>query len=128
MRARNLPSHQRGMGMMQLIFVVGIIIVLAIVALKIVPIYQENMSVMRSLNQVTDIPDVSTMTKSKLQNELMQLLSFNGVSAITPQNYNDYFTIIKNADGRFIHVVYNREAKFVSNLYFMAKFDAMVPL
>jgi len=121
-------TQQRGLSMMQAIFLLAVIGLVVTVTLKLLPIYQENMGVMRSVKQISTMPDVANMSAAEFKKELENQLYLNDISTITQKNMDEHIQLKKTTEGKIIAVEYNREAHFASNVYLLVKFKAEQPL
>lgn len=118
------PSQQRGIGLMGLIFVIAVVVITAMVALKLVPIYDEYMGILRSVEQVRESPEFNSMSPKVFQSEMSSKLYFNGVDKnINGENFFDHFSYERTADGPVISIHYEREAHLIQNVYFLVKFE-----
>jgi len=128
MKYQGTPTRQRGEGMGKLILLLIVIGFVVTVVLKLLPFYMENMSIMRSVNQLAMMPEVAAMSNHEIKRELLNKLNLNDVRDISDENFDQHFTINKTAEGKEIQVAYNREAKFAVNVYILTKFTASAPL
>lgn len=118
---RNLRK-QRGITFMGLIFVGVFVAVIGLVALKLIPFYQEYSGVQRSLNQLQDIPDIRQMSEHDLKNKLLNQLYLNDVRKIIGGNFEEHIMIEPFENTYMLRVDYIREAPLFYNVYIVAKF------
>jgi hypothetical protein len=121
-----LAQQQRGMSMMGMVFVLVVLATFGAAGLKLMPFYTEYSGIVRSLEQLKDMPDMATMSKSSLKKKLLNQLYVNSVRSIEHKNFKEYFKLKSTSGGRKIIADYTREAQFVHNIYLMAKFSHAV--
>lgn len=119
-------KQQRGMSLMGLMFLLGVIAITTIVTLKLVPFYNEYSAIVRSVEQLHDTPDFTSMGATRLKGKLLEKLYLNDVRAIKQDNLKEHFLFEKTANGPRITIRYNREAHMVQNVYLLVKFDHTV--
>jgi len=60
-------------------------VVVATLAVKIIPLYADNMTIRSILGQVIKIQDIDTLADAKIQEAFGKRMEINDVSAITPR-------------------------------------------
>ncbi len=111
--------NQQGITLWGFLFVAIVFVIVGMVAFKLFPIYNENMGVKRTLNQVREMPDAQDMRPSQVEHEMLNKLYLNDVRDISRENFKDHFVIERTAEGVVVHVTYNREAHFAKNVYLL---------
>ena len=79
-------QHQRGMTIWGWLFVLGTIGFMALVAMKLFPIYLENMSVKRAINQVATVDGASAMNKKAAWGALVKQFYVDEVKNVSEEN------------------------------------------
>ncbi len=120
--------NQQGITLWGFLFVAIVFVIVGMVAFKLFPIYNENMGVKRTLNQVREMPDAQDMRPSQVEHEMLNKLYLNDVRDISRENFKDHFVIERTAEGVVVHVNYNREAHFAKNVYLLVKFQEDFPM
>lgn len=120
-------KRQHGLTMSGLIFLLVVIGLVVTVALKLIPIFMENGSVIKSVQQLKNINGIEKQSVAHVQGRLNDLLNLNDVRGIPMNQFKEYFTWKKNEKGvRVMVIKYNREAQFFKNIYLLVKFDSVV--
>lgn len=104
------PQGQQGLGWFGLLFVFGIIALGAIVTVKCVPLYLNQMKVAKAVNGVANDPEMAGMEAIQIRNRLQRYWDIEDITRITPKDIK----ILRDERGRTL--VYDYEAK--TNLFY----------
>ena len=115
-----MQKRQQGMtfiGMVLLLTVFGFI---AYGVIQMVPVYLENMKVVKVLNQVKDELDGQNANLTDIRKSLEKRIDIEELRDI---DWRQDFDIVRTAGGYSIAAIYERQRPLVSNLYLLAEFD-----
>lgn len=117
--------QQRGMTIWSWLFVLGTIGFIALVTLKLFPIYMENMSVKRAVNQVANIAGAQSFNSQKAYSELDKQFYVDGVVHVS----KDDVGVETNDDGvKELVVSYEVRTSIMFNVDVVVWFEERVPL
>ncbi len=119
---RNL-TKQRGIGMMGFVFVAIVVGFVGLVALKLMPFYQEYAGVQRSLNQLKEQPDIKQMSDNEIKNKLLNQFYLNDVRDIKGGNFEQHIVIEPFENTYVLKLNYTREAPLFYNIHLNVKFQ-----
>lgn len=116
-------SRQRGLTLLGFIMVAAIVVAVAIIALKLFPVYQEYYAVTQAMSAVANEPNVTAKTPAEIREML-----FN-------RFYISYVESVKKTDVKFsrrngyrMNVAYEVRKPMVGNVDVVAVFDKTVTL
>lgn len=115
-------KEQQGMTFLGYVIVLGIIGFFAMMVLKLVPIYLEYQSVLTALNSVESQP--ASSAPASIRSAIQKNLDVNSVNVVSSKD----FKIKRDKGATRVQIAYNAETQFISNIYFLVKFDASVEL
>jgi len=118
----NHLKKQHGITMMGLLFVGIFLAVVGLVALKLLPFYQEYSGVVRSLEQLKDVPNIKQSSEADIKSQLLNKFYLNDVRDIKPANFEQHVVIEPFENSYVLKVDYIREASLFMNVYIVAKF------
>ncbi len=121
-------SKQRGLGFISLVLILVVASVFGLVGLRLLPMYTEYSGILRTVNQMAQVPDVKTMSKDTLKSQLLNKLYLNDVRSIGEPNFKQHFEFKDTAAGKVILINYSREAPLFSNIFITTKFEHEVKL
>ncbi|MDM8548210.1 DUF4845 domain-containing protein [Candidatus Venteria ishoeyi] len=116
-------KQQQGIGFWGVSFILGVIVIVTMVALKLIPIYDEYAAILRTVEQVKDGITGTEVSKTKIRDKILNGLYPNNVRSISQDNFKEHFKIKPTGSGYDVIIQYNREAEMVSNVYLLVKFD-----
>ncbi len=120
-----MMQHQRGMTIWGWLYVLGSIGVIALVTMKLFPIYMENMSVKKAVNQVASTDGASSFNREKAWASLTKQFYVDGVSSVTKEDVS----VEVDTDGsRELVVTYEVRKNMIYNVDFVVFFEERVPL
>lgn len=113
-----MPTHQRGLTMISLILILGLIAFFTMLILKIGPIYMDHSKVLNALAALENTPDVETKSQSEVQGILSKRFNMNYVDHVT----RDDIKIIKGMNYLKVVIEYERVEPIIGNLSALAEF------
>ncbi len=122
-RGPAMRRHQGGMTFIGLVFVLGMLALIAYAGLRLVPLYLNYIKVARSMDAAAteikggDIPDLNVVRRSLEKH--WQIEDISGVEAKEVE-------IAKSDSGVVLHVAYDDLAPYISNISLSVHFDKTV--
>jgi len=116
---KNLPKSQRGLTMISIIFILGLIAFFTLLILKIGPIYMDHGKVVNALEALKKTPDVENKSTREIRSILNKRFNMNYVDDIQKDDI-----IITNKLGYLrVEIAYERVEPIVGNLSVLVDFD-----
>jgi len=119
-----MRARQQGITAIGFIIVAAFVGVFAFAALKIAPLYLEQMKVVRILEDVKKELDGEKPSITMIRSSIGKRLDIEMVSTITA---ND-FVVKKNNAGYLVQLIHERREPFFGNLYFLVVYDKQVEI
>ena len=120
-----MMQQQRGMTIWSWLFVLGTIGFIALVAMKLFPIYMENMSVRKAVNQVAQGEGAASFNKRTAWAALTKQFYVDEVKSVE----EDDVSVETNDDGvRELVVAYEVRTTLMYNVDMVVWFEERVPL
>ena len=116
----NSSRKQSGMTAMGIVLMLAIIGIFAITAIRLTPVYLEFQSIATIMNGITTEPKNSS--PAQLRGTIEKRLDVNNVTVVTPKD----FKFSKKTGVMTVSIEYNAEAPFMSNVFFLVKFNKEV--
>ena len=88
-----LARKQRGIGMLNLLYVLVTLAVFGLVGLKLLPLYLEGFKVQKAITAVAAAPGATERTPRELAYAVVKRLDIDGVTRIKERNWKEYLTI-----------------------------------
>lgn len=117
-------KQQQGLTMISWMFIISVIVFMAFVGMKILPIYISGFNSYSSLDSMKEERGLSRKSLSEIKEMLWRRMDINMVSDITK---NDIY-VTKGKNGIQIEIDYEVRRKIVSNLDVVAHFDKTVTI
>ncbi|MGF1527744.1 MAG: DUF4845 domain-containing protein [Candidatus Competibacterales bacterium] len=119
------PSlKQRGITLFGAIFLVSFIVIIAIIAMKVSPIYLDYFGVRSTLYGMRDEPGIESRSPRDIYRTIEKRFNISYVSVIKPRDVK-----IKSRNGRrFMLLQYQDRRNVFGNLDVVAVFDEEIPL
>ncbi|WP_028080748.1 DUF4845 domain-containing protein [Solimonas soli] len=121
-----MPSlqRQRGLGLFGLVFVLAVIAFLAIVGVKTVPMYLNQMKVASAMSKIAADPENANADPLTIRKDLQKYWDIDDVEYLSVNDVK-----IKRTDrGRFISYDYEARERLFYNIYIVIHFADDVPL
>ncbi len=119
-----MRAKQQGMTVISLIVVAGFVGVFAFAGLKVLPMYLEQMKVVRILEDVKKDLDGTKASIAQIRSALGKRLNIEMVTGIQTRE----FMVKKAGTGYRVQASYERRESFFGNLYFVTVFDKQVEI
>jgi len=116
----NSSRKQSGMTAMGIVLLLAVIGIFALTAIQLTPVYLEFQSIATVMNGIANEPKNST--PGQLRGTIEKRLDVNNVTVVTPKD----FKFSKKTGVMTVSIEYNAEAPFMSNVYFLVKFNKEV--
>lgn len=117
-----MPERQRGLTLISLIFVLGLIAFFTLLVLKIAPIYIEHSKVVNSLAALKQTTDIQTKSKAEVWSVLDKRFNLNYVYDVTKNDVK----ITKRGTYLKVEIEYEVVKKMVGNLSVLVEFDDVI--
>ena len=121
---RQSNGRQRGMtviGMLMLLIVVAFV---ALIAMKVVPMYIQYFSIKSTIESVRKEPQVAQMSPTDIQNAIQKRFDIGYVDNITARDLK----IRNDRNGRVLDLVYQDERSLFYGLSVVLKVNEAIPL
>ncbi len=117
------PNGERGITFIGLLSVLVIVAFVAIIAMKLVPVYLESFKIEKAMASVVSDPSIAEKSSHQISRMLTERLDIDSVERITERNVKDYVTV-KNQQGKVtIDTVYRAEVPLFANIGVVVDFD-----
>ncbi|MDF1528840.1 MAG: DUF4845 domain-containing protein [Sedimenticola sp.] len=114
-----LISKQRGMTLTGWMTVIALIIFFALLGLRIVPIYLENLTVKDVVEALEQEPLITKRSAHEVKSMIMKRLDINGVYDLK----SDQVTVKKSPGVMTIDITYTVQKKLVGNMDLLVSFS-----
>jgi hypothetical protein len=121
MRMRN---RQRGLGWFGLLFVLGVIAFFAIVVVKCLPIYLNQMKIASSINKVAADPENGRAEVVVLRKALQRFWDIESIDYLSPSEVK----VRRTDGGRYLSYEYEAREHLFYNISLVIEFADEVPL
>lgn len=120
-----MKQQQRGMTIWGWLFVLGTIGVMALVTMKLFPIYMENMSVKKAVNQVSQLAGARSFNKNAAWDALSKQFYIDDVNSVQK---DDVALETDDSGVRELVVAYEVRTTLMFNVDMVVWFEERVPL
>jgi len=114
-----LHKRQQGLTLISLIVLLGFIGSVALLVLKILPIYLDHNKVVNALNQVKEIEGIENQSEYEIKNSFAKKFNINYVYDIKPQDIH----ITKSGGYLKVSIEYEVIEPIIGNLSVLAEFN-----
>lgn len=101
-----LKKKQLGAGGMGMLFTVAVIVAIAWVGLKAVPMYLEAGKIKNAMENIKAQPESFKMSAKQVKDSLLKRLRIDNVTALTSQNYKQNVIYKRQGSGYTLNVQY----------------------
>ena len=101
-----LKKKQQGAGGMGMLFTVAVIVTIAWVGLKAVPMYLEGSKIKNAMENIKAQPEAFKMSSKQVKDSLLKRLRIDNVAALTSQNYKEKAVYKRQGSGYTLTVQY----------------------
>lgn len=122
----NFPARQQGMGFFGVLMLLILFGFIAVVGMKLIPVYLESFKIDAALKGVIEDSNVSERSKQEIYDTLIKRLDVDDVESITFRNIRDKVKIDRNKEQVIITATYERRAPLFYNLTLLADFKKVV--
>jgi len=119
-RARPLQSQQRGLSMIGFLFVAAVLVMIAMLAMKLVPAYIEFFSVKKILATMGQEPELRSKSNGELRGDFAKRANTGYVTVVKPEN----LTIDRSGGTPVISADYEFRTKLFGNVSLVVDFNA----
>jgi Tfp pilus assembly major pilin PilA len=116
------PKRQKGLTFISLVFVLGFIATIVLLALKIGPIYLDHSKVVSALAEIEKTPDIEEQSQAQIRDSLNKRFNMNYVYDVT----QDDITITKQSDYLKVAIAYEVVKPLVGNLSALVEFNDVI--
>ncbi len=121
---RSGNSKQRGMTVIGLLLVLIAIGFVAVVAMKVVPMYIQYFSIKSTIESILKEPQVAQMSAQEIQNGIQRRFDIGYVNNITARDLK----IRNDRSGRVLDLVYQDERELFYGLFVVLKVNETITL
>lgn len=118
--AHNLKSRQRGLTMFGFLFVAVVLVMLAMLAMKLVPAYIEYFSVKKILATMGQEPDLKSMSNADIRLDFSKRANVGYVTVVKPED----IVVDRHGAVPVISTDYTFRTKLVGNVSLVVDFSA----
>ena len=118
--ARTLKSRQRGLSMIGFLFVAVVLVMLAMLAMKLVPAYIEYFSVKKILNTMGQESDLKSKSNADIRSDFARRAEVGYVTVVKP----DDIVVDRHGAVPVISTDYTFRTKLVGNVSLVVDFSA----
>lgn len=118
------PRHrQHGLSLISLIVVFAFVGFLAVIVMRLLPIYMDDNSIKSAMEAVAaEVPPNASI--AEVRKRLNKNLEINSVTIVKGVD----FDLVKDGEGSVIYIEYEARTAFISNIEFAVTFEHEVPL
>ncbi len=117
-----LAHKQRGIGMLNLLYVLVTLAVFGLVGLKLLPLYLEGFKVQKAITTVAAAPGATERTPRELAYSVVKRLDIDGVTRIKERNWKEYLTIKIRGKAVSIKAEYQAVVPLFMNISLLTQF------
>lgn len=117
-------ASQRGLGVLGFLFVLGTIGFLAIVTIKVGPLYMNQMTVERIVKRVAGDPSMANAEPGKIREALQRGWDVDYVDQLEPRDIK----IKRTQGGRVLSYEYEARVNLFYNIYVVVLFEGEEPM
>lgn len=119
-----LVSKQKGMTLTGWMTVIALILFFALLGMKIIPIYLENLTVKDVIESLKDEPLITKKSRVQVRDMVMKRLDINGVYDLK----KEHVTVKKSPGVMKVDVSYTVQKKLAGNMDILVSFSEQVEL
>ena len=119
-RAASMQSRQRGLTMFGFLFVAVLLVLVAMLAMKLVPAYIEFYSLKEIITSMGHENDIRTKSNRDIRNDFSERANISYVTVVKP----DELVITRQGGAPVISVEYEYRTKLVGNISLVIDFSA----
>jgi hypothetical protein len=116
--------RQKGIGWFGLLLVLAVFGLFAVVGVKCLPIYLNQMKLASTLNKVAGDPGNANADVAQLRNSMQRFWDIEDIIHLTPRDIK----VKRSEQGRFLSYDYEARERLFYNIYIVIHFEDDVPL
>ncbi len=121
---KKLPKHQRGLTLISIVLILGLIGFFTLLILKIVPIYIDHNKVASAMKELRNSPDLLNMSEFQIRDSLSKRFNINYVYDVK----NEDIEVLKHGDYLKVAIEYEVVKKVAFNLSILAEFNDVIEI
>ncbi|MBS1225013.1 MAG: hypothetical protein H6R24_1691 [Proteobacteria bacterium] len=121
---RGLGRRQRGMTVIGMLLLIIVIAFVALIAMKVVPMYVQYFSIKSTIESIRKEPQVAQMSAQDIQNAIQKRFDIGYVDNIMARDLK----IRNDRNGRVLDLVYQDERTLFYGLSVVLKVNEAIPL
>jgi uncharacterized protein (UPF0333 family) len=119
-----MASKQRGITLMSFVLVLIVIVIFAVIAMNLFPVYSEGFSVESAMKSVANEPNAANMSPLEAQKKLQKHFDIDYVDSVQGKDAK----IVRDKGGNVLNMTYEVRKHLFYNIDFVAMFDYNVPM
>lgn len=125
-----LGNRQSGLTFVSFIIAAALVAFVALVLLKLFPLYNESFKVKSAMASVAERNDVGELSAADIRELMLRNFEVQDVDDFTAANMREHLTVGRAPDGRgrLLTFQYERRAPLFGNLDVVLKFDESKPI
>ena len=126
----NTSRHQRGLTLMGLIMSSALIFIVALMAMKLFPLYNELFKVRSAMKSAASQPGVGSKSETEIRSLLMRSFEVQDVETFTDTTVKQLANVEKDKKSgtRYIHIKYEKRGNMMGNLDVVLRIDERTDL
>lgn len=121
---RQASGRQRGMTVIGMLLLLVVIAFVALIAMKVVPMYVQYYSIKSTIESIRKEPQVAQMSAQEIQNAIQKRFDIGYVENVTARDLK----IRNDRSGRVLDLVYQDERALFYGLSVVLKVNEAIPL
>jgi cell division protein FtsL len=117
-------GRQRGMTVIGMLLVMIVVAFVALIGMKVVPMYVQYYSIKSTIESIRKEPQVAQMTQMDIQNAIQKRFDIGYVDNISARDLK----IRNERSGRVLDLIYQDERSLFYGLYVVLKVNESIPL
>lgn len=117
-------GRQRGMTVIGMLLVMIVVAFVALIGMKVVPMYVQYYSIKSTIESIRKEPQVAQMTQMDIQNAIQKRFDIGYVDNISARDLK----IRNERTGRVLDLIYQDERSLFYGLYVVLKVNESIPL
>lgn len=117
-------GRQRGMTVIGMLLVMIVVAFVALIGMKVVPMYVQYYSIKSTIESIRKEPQVAQMTPMEIQNAIQKRFDIGYVDNISARDLK----IRNERSGRVLDLIYQDERSLFYGLYVVLKVNESIPL
>jgi hypothetical protein len=117
-------GRQRGMTVIGMLLVMIVVAFVALIGMKVVPMYVQYFSIKSTIESIRKEPQVAQMTPMDIQNAIQKRFDIGYVDNISARDLK----IRNERSGRVLDLIYQDERSLFYGLYVVLKVNESIPL